>query len=142
MLFDSLLLTGRNGDKSRDLYCSSSLEFVFLALRLLLFLLFNLFLPLLKKNYMYKKLYLFEVCALLLILTLVLLIKKSCFVFSYFVLINSISNGKNRLNRRNKSKRNAIKTHSKEEEQYKSLDLSPYLPVNKRLSNNINDHNP
>ena len=49
---------------------------------------------------------------------------------------------RNRFKRRNKSKCNAKKTHSKEEENIKSLALSPFIPGNKRLLNEENDNNP
>ena len=67
------------------LYLSSSLECISMALHLLFFLLLNFFITLLKTKKMYKKLYIFDVCALLLFLVLVLLIEKSCLVF-FFIL--------------------------------------------------------
>ena len=58
----------------------------FQASHLILLILLNLFIPLRKTNNMYKKLYLFNVCALLFILALVLMIEKSCLVFFIFCL--------------------------------------------------------
>ena len=64
--------------------------------------------------------------------------KRYSFSYIFFV----FSNGRNRFNRRNEIKFNARKTYSKEEENIKSLALSPFLPVNKILLNKENDHNP
>ena len=50
----------------------------------------NLFLQLMKTNKIYKKLYTFDVCALLFLLALVLLTEKSCFFFVFHILYWSI----------------------------------------------------
>ena len=63
--------------------------------------------------------------------------KRYSFLYIFFVLSNRI----NIFNRRNKSKCNARKYIPKKLKNIKSLALSPFLPVNKRLVNDENDHN-
>ena len=52
------------------------------------------------------------------------------------------SNRRNRFNRSNKTKCNAKKRIPKNKKNIKPLALSPFLPGNKRLLNEENNHNP